>query len=177
MLLRWLLVGLAGLSLAGCEKFTAPRYALSADNVVALRDMVGARAAVGEFTEPPKFDADCRSNGPILAADGLGFAAYIRKALLDELRIAGLYAASSPVVLTGSLDRLIFNSSVASWDLTLTVRSSNGRSVTVQEHYRFPGSMHGDIACQRVADALLPAVQNLLQKLIASPDFRSMMYG
>jgi hypothetical protein len=169
----------AGLTLAGCETFRTPRYGLSADNIVALRNIgnvAGPRVAVGDFAEPPKFNPDCLA-GRIAAADGLGFAAYIRKALVDEFKIAGLYADGAAIVLTGMLDQLDFNSTVGSWDMTLTVRSSNGRWVRVQENYRFPGSIVAATACQRAADAFYPAVQNLLQKLITSPDFRGLFHG
>lgn len=156
---------------AGCETYSAPRYGVSADNVVVLRNLGPARVRVGAFAEPPEFKDGCRAAGPITAADGMGFAAYIRKALIDELKIAAVYDDSGDITLTGTLDQLAFSSTVAYWDILLTVASSNGRSVSVQENYKFPGAFAAETACKRVADAYFPAVQNTLQKLIASPAF------
>lgn len=174
MIVRSLLFVVLAMFVAGCETYSAPRYGMSADNIVALRALAPNRIAVGTFAEPQKFADGCRAAGPITAADGMGFAAYIRKALIDELKIAGVYDERGPVTLTGSLDHLAFSSTVAWWNLTLTVRSSNGRSVTVQEEYKFDGAFAAVTACKKVADAYFPAVQNALQKLIASPDFRGL---
>lgn len=160
---------------AGCETYSAPRYGMSADNIVALKGLAPAQIAVGPFAEAQQFSDGCRAAGPIMAADRLGFAAYIRKAFIDELKIAGVYADNGSVTLTGTLDKLAFSSTVAYWDIWLTVRSSNGRSISVQEHYAFDGAFAAVTACKRVADAYFPAVQNVLQKLIASPDFRSLV--
>jgi len=175
MIVRNLLFVALGLFVAGCETYSAPRYGMSADNIVILRTLAPNRISIGAFAEPPQFSDGCRAAGPITAADGVGFAAYIRKALIDELKIAGVYDERGPVTLTGSLDKLAFSSTVAWWDLTLTVRSSNGRSITVQEQYKFDGAFAAVTACKKVADAYFPAVQNALQKLIASPDFRALI--
>jgi len=175
MIARNLLFVILALFVAGCETYSAPRYGMSADNIVALKSLAPNRIAVGAFTEAQKFADGCRAAGPITASDGMGFAAYIRKAFVDELKIAGVYADSGTVTLTGTVDKLAFSSTVAYWDIGLTVRSSNGRSVSVEEHYAFDGAFAAVTACKRVADAYFPAVQNTLQKLIASPDFRGLV--
>ncbi len=113
----------------------------------------------------------------ILVGDGLSYAGYIRKALIDEMKIAGVYDNSGIVTLTGSVDKLAFSSINSFWDINLTVTSSTGRYVSVVEHYRFPGSWTGVSACKNVADSFFPAVQDLLQKLIASPGFLALIRG
>jgi len=173
--IRNLMFVVLALFTAGCETYSAPRYGMSADNIVALKSLAPSRISVGAFAEPQQFSDGCRAAGPITAADGMGFAAYIRKALIDELKVAGVYDANGTVTLTGAVDKLAFSSTVAYWDITLTVTSSNGRSITVQEQYRFPGAFAAVTACKRVADGYAPAVQNVLQKLIASPEFRSLV--
>lgn len=175
MTIRNLMFAVLALFVAGCETYSAPRYGISADNVVALKALAPSRVSVGAFTEPQQFSAGCRAAGPITASDSLGFAAYIRKALTDELKIAGIYDDSANISLTGSVDKLAFSSSVAYWDISLTVTSSNGKSISVQEHYEFPAAFAAVTACKRVSDAYFPAVQNTLQKLIASPDFRRLV--
>lgn len=175
MTLRNFALIVLALLVAGCETYTAPRYSISADNVVALRGVSPSRIKVGAFSDPNQFADGCRAAGPITIGDGLTFAGYIRKALIDEMKIAGVYDEAGNVTLTGSVYKLAFSSTVAYWDIGLTVTSSNGRSISVEENYRFPGSFAAETACKRVSDAVHPAVQNLLQKLIASPDFRALV--
>lgn len=176
MIIRGLLLLLAGLVLAGCETYSAPRYGMSADNIMALKAMGPGKVNVGEFAEPQKFGAGCRAAGPITAADNMGFGAYIGKALSDELKVSDRYDAAAPVTLTGTVDNLAFSSSVGSWDLAVTVKSSNGRSIAVEEHYSFPTAFAAVNACKRVADAYFPAVQNLIQKLVKSPEFPALIH-
>jgi hypothetical protein len=175
MTIRNLIVVALALLVVGCETYMAPRYGISADNVVALKSLAPGQIKVGAFTDPKQFGDGCRAAGPIKVGDGLTFAGYIRKALIDEMKIAGVYNENGNVTLTGSVDNLAFSSTVAFWDIGLTVTSSNGKSVSVQEHYQFPGAFAAVTACKRVSDGYYPAVQNLLQKLIASPDFRALV--
>lgn len=174
---RSLLLILTGFLLAGCETYTAPRYGMSADNIVALRSLSPVRIKVSPFAEPKQFDRGCRAAGPITAADDVGFAEYIRKALADELKVAGVYDEGASLVLAGSVDNLAFSSTTGSWDIALTVTSSNGKSVSVKEHYEFPSAFAAVNACKRVADAYFPAVQNVIRKLVTSPDFRGLVQG
>jgi hypothetical protein len=169
------MLALAGVLLAGCETYQAPRYGISVDNVMALKVLGPAQVNVGEFAEPKQFGAGCRAAGPITAADQLSFASYIRKALADELKLAGLYDDNSKTSLTGTVDNLAFSSSVGSWDIALTVTSSNGKAVSVKEHYEFPSAFAAVTACKRVSDAFSPAVQNVIQKVVSSPEFRAMI--
>lgn len=170
----WLLAA-AALLLGGCETYSAPRYGVSVDNVMTLKRLAPAQVSVGAFDEPKQFGAGCRAAGPITASDQLTFASYIAKALSDELKLAGLYDPNGRVVLTGSVDSLAFSSSVGTWDMVLTVRSSNGKAVTVQEHYKFAPAFAASNGCKRVSDAYFPTVQNILQSLINSPEFPALL--
>ncbi len=142
---------------------------------MALKSLPPGKVKVGVFTEPKQFGAGCRAAGPITAADNMGFAAYIAKALSDELKIAERYDDAAPVTLTGSLDSLAFSSSVGAWDIALTVTSSNGRSLSVSEHYDFPAAFTASSGCKRVADAYFPAVQDIIRKLVKSPEFAALI--
>jgi hypothetical protein len=175
MTFRGFLLVAACLLLAACETYSAPRYGASVDNVMALKKFAPAQVSVGAFDEPKQFGAGCRAAGPITASDQLTFASYISKALADELKLAGLYDANARVTLTGSVDSLAFSSSVGFWDIALTVRSSNGRSVSVKEHYEFAPAFTASNGCKRVSDAYFPAVQNVIQKVINSTDFPALM--
>lgn len=168
-------VVVVGLVASGCSTYAASRYSISADTVRALRAFKGQAVAVGPFTaaKPGQTEITCRGVGPIKTPDGETFEAFIRKALLDELTIAEVYAPSAPVTLTGTLDDIDFSSGLtdAAWRLGLTVRSSNGKTLTVTETYRFTSSWVGETACNQTAQALMPAVQNLVGKVVRDVGF------
>lgn len=164
------------LVLAACDSFTAPRYSISADNAVALKAIGPNQIAVGDFTAQKKFDAGCRLAGPIGVPDGLTFETYIKKALADELKIAGLYDDKNPaIILSGLVNDLKFSTTSGTWDIAMTVNSSNGRSLAVSEHYDFPTSYTASSACHDAANAYAPAVQSAIGRLVAAPDFRALV--
>ena len=176
----FVLLALLGFSLTACSTYMPQRYNISADNSVALKS-VGVRSInVGIFKGPTTFDNMCRAAGPISPPDGMSFEAYIQKALADELKMAGMLDDQSPnVTLTGVVEQLSFSSSRGltggSWDIGLRVNSSNGKSTFVSEHYEFNSGFNAETACKQTAEAYLPAVQNLIGKLVKSPDFRGLV--
>jgi hypothetical protein len=182
----------AAVALAGCSTYTGQRYAASADNVVALRAYHGV--AVGDFAaaEPGKSAITCRAVGPVRTPDGEAFSDYVRKALVDELRLAGAYEAGGPIVLTGNLEAVDFRShgvmvgtaptsaaipetAPPRWIFALTVTSSNGRKLAVSEEYAFPENSPASSACIQTAQAMMPAVQNLLRSLVRSANFADLV--
>jgi hypothetical protein len=172
-------VSLAAL-LSACSTYTTPRYAISADTNVALKALNATGVAVGSFSGPAAFDSSCRAAGPLAPPDGISHTAYFKKALEDELKVAGAYTASSPrIVLTGTVSRLEFSSSRGltggSWDLDVTLNSSNGRSMVASEHYQFESGFVADTACKQTAEAYMPTVQNLISKIVRSPEFKSLL--
>lgn len=176
-----LLVSTAALlGLAGCETPTTARYAISPDNALALRAMNVSGVAVGTIAEPAAYDVACRLDGHVRVADGLTHAQYIRSALQDELKIAGAYATGTPrVTLTGVVTQLNLASmhgmTHGEWDIGLHLTSSNGRSLDVAEHYRFKSGFGADAACKNTAEAFLPAVQDLVHQVVASPEFPALV--
>ena len=168
------------LALTACSTFVTPRYSISADSNVALRSLGVSGISVGAFAEPAEFDRTCRAVGPLAPPDGMTHAAYIRKALEDELKIAGLHTPASPrVTLAGAVKKLAFSSTRGltggSWDIDVTLTSSNGKSMSVAEHYEFESGYMGDTACKQTAEAFMPAVQNLIGKIVRSPAFRELV--
>lgn len=158
---------------SGCSTYSATRYSISTDNVVALRSLNGKTVNVGAFSAstPGQTEIMCRGVGPIKTPDGEPFAEFVRKAMLDELKIANIYSSSAPVTITGNLDAIDFSSSSGNWNLALTVRSSNGKSMSVSESYGYTSSFYGETACNQTAQAFMPAVQNLVGKVVRSPEF------
>lgn len=170
----------AVLLLEACSSFTTPRYSISADTNVALKASGAAAVGVGAFAEPASFSPTCRAAGTLAAPDGMTHSAYIRKALEDEFKVAGVHDGVAPRrVLSGTVNRLAFSSSRAvtggSWDIDLTVNSSNGKSLNVVEYYEFDSGFVADTACKQTAEAFFPAVQNLMLKLVRSPGFKPLL--
>ena len=105
------------------------------------------------------------------ATGGVDDKEFVRKALLDELKIANSYSPSAPVTITGNLDAIDFSSNSGNWNLALTVKASNGKSMSVSESYAYTSSFYGETACNQTAQAFMPAVQNLVGKVVRSPEF------
>ena len=178
--MKMLAVLLAVLFLSACSTFTPQRYSISADNNVALKAIGIGNIDVGAFSGPSSFDSACRGAGPIAPPDNMSFEAYIQKALVDELKVAGMYDDKAPkTTLTGAVEKLSFSSSRGltggEWDISLRINSSNGKSLSVSEHYEFESGFVADTACKQTAEAYLPAVQDLLGKAIRAPEFKGLI--
>lgn len=172
----WAVIVLA-FFISGCSTFAADRYSVSVNNVTALKSLNNSKFNVGQFTatEPGLTKITCRGGAYIKTPDGETFENYIRKALIDELTLAELYSESSPVTLTGNLDKIDFSSNSGIWNLAATIKSSNGKSFTISENYSYTTSFVGETACDQTAQALMPAVQDLISKIIKHQAFPSLV--
>lgn len=177
----WLTVVLC-LCLAACETPTSQRYAVSADNNIALRSLGVVGIAVGTFTGPANFNATCRLVGPLQVADGLTHTQYIQRAFDSELKLSGVAPVSgSPrIVLTGIVTRLDFSSvtgagSRDNWAIDLTLRSSNGKSLNVQARHEFNSGFLGTEACRQTADAFPRAVLDLIANALRHSQFSALV--
>jgi hypothetical protein len=179
-----IILALGMLAAASCSTYAASRYIISADTTSALRAYRGQMVSVGPFTAPAspgRSEINCRDVKPIKTPDGEPFEEFIRKALVAELTIAEVYAPTAPVMLTGRLESIAFSSGTfptaagAAWRIRLVVASSNGRTLTVSEDYKFTSSYIGDVACNQTAHALMPAVQNLVGKIVRDPGFAELL--
>jgi hypothetical protein len=174
------LIAVIALVLAGCETPTTQRYAISADNNQAIRALNTAGVGVGAFTSAVTFDSSCRAFGPMQVADGLTHVEYIRRAFADELKVAGAFAPTSPrITLSGTVNRLEFSTTRGltggSWTIDLTLISSNGKLVNVNEYYEFKSGFGANEACRNTAEAFSRAVQDLVGKAVGSPAFPSLI--
>ena len=180
-MIRKLLVLTAIFALQACSSYSADRYSISVDNVEALREVSesspGLRIGVGPFTaaEPGLKSINCRLAGPVQAPDAMTFADYVRKAMVDELRLAKVYGRSGDLMITGHHVDITFDSVEGLWTLVLTVSGDDGTEFTVSEVYDFDTSFVAVDACDGGADALMPAVQNLIRSIFSHPKFREMV--
>ena len=177
MKLGILLASVSLLVMSGCSTYSANRYAISVDNVTELRTLSGTEIGVGNFSAatPGRTEIMCRGVGPITTPDGESFENFIRKALVDELRMAEVYSKNGGVILSGNLDAIDFSSNTGNWDISLTVSSSNGESLSVSESYEYKTSFYGETACNQTAQALMPAVQNIIGKIVSNSKFQNLV--
>jgi hypothetical protein len=96
--------------------------------------------------------------------DGATFATYLHDALVSELQTAGVYSEAAPVMLTGVVEQIRFAPArpQGEWHIVVTVYSSNGISIQIDERRDSP---------EGAPDAFMPAVQDLIAKLVQDPRF------
>ena len=172
----WICIVLA-LFISGCSTYAADRYSICVDNVTTLKTLKGKQISVGPFTstKPGLTEIMCRGVGPVKTPDGETYENYIRKAFIDELKLAELYSDSAPVILTGNLDSVDFSSNSGNWTIAITIKSSNGKFITVSENYAYTTSFYGETACNQTAQALMPAVQDVISKIVTHQSFPSLL--
>jgi len=169
-------VCLSAILLGGCSTYAANRYTPSTDNVVTLRDMEIKPIDVGQI----EYDAEkpnelmCRAVGPIQTPDKESFGEFVRGALVDELRMAEKYDENSDVRLSGELREFTFSSNQGYWSIRLYLESNNSQSMEVAERYEYTTSFYGETACNQTAQAMMPAVQDLVNRIVTSPEFREL---
>ena len=158
----------------GCSTMTTARYSVSIDNNQALKEYTGAAVRVTSIGAPASYNSNCRLMGPIQASDGMSIPQFVEKAFNDELKFAGIYSDKG-VALTGTLTKIQFSSMAGLtngwWDLGLTLTSSNGNAMSTENRYDFKSGFDDITACNQTAQALGPAVQDLLKKVVTDPSF------
>ena len=155
-----------------------PRYSVSVDNIQTLKKYDGAEAEVVQLNQSSLFDPNCRLMGPIEPADGLTVPAFILKAFNDELKMADIYSTSG-VKLSGDVTKIGFSSldglTNGRWDIELELNSSNGKQMIVNNRYSFKSGFDAITACNATADALTPAVQDLINRVVTHPEFGELL--
>jgi hypothetical protein len=163
--------------LSACSTMQPPRYAVSVDNIQQLKSYNGSVADV-KLTLDTEYQPNCRLMGPIEPADGLSIPQFVSKAFNDEFKMAGKHA-NSGVKITGEITKIKFSSveglTNGFWDIGLKLNSSNGNSLTISNKYTFKSGFDAITACNATADALSPAVQDLIKAAVSHPEFQSLM--
>lgn len=166
------------LLMAGCSTMTPARYSVSMDNNQALKTYQGSTMQLASLEAADKYDANCRLMGPIQATDNMTIPQFVQKAFNDEFKFADVYGESG-AKLTGTLDRIAFSSTAGLtggwWDLAITLKSSNGKSLNAQNRYEFKSGFDAITACNQTAQALAPAVQDLIKKTVTDPQFQELL--
>jgi len=172
------------LFVSGCSTYNAPRYGVSTSNVLMLKkvnEKANAQVKVNEFTAVGdlKQEIMCRAAGPVRANPGTSYQKYIRDALQDELLLADMYSNDSQTVIDGRLEYIDFSSAMteAHWNIGLRLSSNKFNTFVIDHKYHFSGTYVAETACNSMANALLPAVQDLIKQITDHPEFRKVLGG
>lgn len=166
------------LMLAGCSTMTPPRYSVSVDNVQELKKLKNAKLIVTDLALRDKFDSGCRMMGPIEPADKLTIPQFMAKAFNDELKMAEVYSDTGTKI-SGDITKITFSSidglTNGNWDITWSLKSSNGEKLEIQNKYQFRSGFDAITACNATADALAPAIQDLIKKTVTNAGFKKLI--
>ena len=176
--MKKLVLAITVLALSACSTMQPPRYAVSVDNTQVLKKLSGINGEFVSLNQPVKFSSGCRLTRPIEPADGLTIPQFITKAFNDELKMAEKYSKDA-VKITGDITKIELSSisgvTNGYWNLGLSLNSTNGTNLTVNNKYSFKSGFVGITACNAVTDALPSAVQDLIKATVNHPEFANLM--
>lgn len=164
---------------AGCETTSSRPYTASTKNIIAFQKAIpsGKTVSVNEFTaaEGVNTNPTCRALGAIDVAPGQTPVDFIEDALREEIFEAGKFDEAG-VPLSGTITELVPDSlGTGTWTIGMNLASPNlPEGLDVSTVYEFKSSYSAISACQNVVDAFTPAVQDLIAKTIAHPDFEKL---
>ena len=179
-IITFLILAISGIVLAGCDTTSTIPYSASTENVLQFQSALSpldVKVKLGSFTENEDIgELTCRLMGPIDVSRGKSRAEYIKEAMQTELFLAQTYSVDSDIVIGGKLDSLDFSSiSPASWEFGFTVFSNKSAGYSVSTKYPFNTSYSAYSACNNVADAFGPAVQDLINTIVTHPNFATLV--
>tara|TARA_R100000365_G_C2748460_1_gene80006 strand:+ start:983 stop:1435 length:453 start_codon:yes stop_codon:yes gene_type:complete len=136
------------------------------------------KVQLSTFETAADLDANltCRALGALEVAPGKTPVSFIEGAMRDELFAAGAYDQADGKVIQGEVTQLSFNSfGTGSWKVALKLSSESlPEGYEVSTDYSFKTSYSALKACQNVIDAFTPAVQELIGKAVADPQFETL---
>lgn len=179
---RTLAVLCAVLCIEACSVSSLTRYPVSPENNLVLKRYAGAKVRMGDIKADFDYDVRCRYAGGIEGPEGSTIPQFIARSFNDEFKLAGLYSETG-AQLVGEVTHLDFSSTAKAgtkgyWDIAMKVRSKvgGGESIPVQTRYEFnTGILNTDIACSNAAQALMPAVQDLILRTVSDPEFAKLI--
>jgi hypothetical protein len=180
-LLKTAIIITAVLLLAGCSTTNSIPYKASITNVINIQNTLkqsNTKVALGVFSLANGVDEElmCRLLGPVKMTPGKTLATFIKEAFQEELFLAQAYDSKAPVIIEGRIERMSFSSvSPANWEIAMRVSSNKSIGYTVAVKYNYQTSFDAWSACKNVADAFSPAVQELLRRVVTSPQFDSLV--
>jgi hypothetical protein len=176
--MKKVVLALSIVALSACSTMQPPRYSVSVDNIQTLKKLTEINGEFTSLNQVAEFSSNCRLMGPIEPADGLSIPQFITKAFNDELKMADKYSKDT-VKITGDVTKVEFSSITGLtngyWDIGLSLNSTNGNNLSVNNKYSFKSGFDAITACNATADALSPAVQDLIKATVNHPEFEELM--
>lgn len=174
---RLLVIVLVVFALSACmrnvDSYNSDPYIVSA-----LSTYSGQKISVAEFESSLGEGGvnQCRGYSIITTPGEGGLVRYIQDAFISELELANAYSPDSPIVLKGKVTQISLSTLTGGeWIIKMTLMSNNGRSISAREQLHFKTNIVGQSACQVAGDTYFYAVQNLLRKLVSSPNFPNLL--
>jgi len=174
-----ILAAIFGIVLQGCSTPRTAMYSPSIDNQMTLKKMkvsIKNGVEIGTFADANGTrSVQCR----MISIDSPGnktFSKYIRDAYQAELYLADIYPADDGVTITGTLNDIsVSTAGSGHWDISLTLQSSNGQTMNIENSYPFPSAFRADQACTNAAYTFGEAVQDTVNKTLKSGKFRMLI--
>lgn len=175
------------LAITGLMVFTGcankvPNYANSPQNIRAIKNIVNEeKVAINIIPFTAKNEGEskvmCRLATPVGTPDGMTFAKYIEDALTVELEIGNMYDPKSNIKVTGYLEDVYGSTTLgnAYWEFKIKISSSNGKSFDLVTKYDYESNFTAYSACSEMQRSYLPAVQDLIYKIITHPNFKELL--
>ena len=91
--------------------------------------------------------------------------------------MAGVYDKNSDLKISGNLDK-IYGSTMfgnAYWEISVTITSTNGKSLTVNTKRDYPSSYLASTACNNMGTSFSPTIKQLIADIINHKDFSSLL--
>lgn len=160
---------------------TTPRYSPSATNVQQIQQITknaSVKIQDGDFSAiKEKKSIMCRAAGPVAVPENKTFTQYIKDAIFDEFKIAGIYDKNALTKLSAKLDFIDFSSGMTdgNWTIRMTFSSKTVSPFTVESVHEFSGSFIASMACQQVAQELPIATQKFILKVVSHPSFKKVI--
>ncbi len=166
--------------ITGCETTSSRPYSASTKNIIAFKKAIptGKTVNVGDFKAAEGVDTEpsCRALGALEVSPGKTPMEFIEDAFREEIFEADAYDESG-TLLSGTITKLKPDSiGKGTWTIGLNMASpKNPAGIDVSTLYEFKSSYSAISACQNVIDAFTPAVQETISKVIAHPEFQSLL--
>ncbi len=167
---RMLALMVTALLLSACS-VPFPVYSISGENVGLIRNLP-VNVQVGEFQGTQK-EVTCRLQ-PIGPEGNATFAAYIQKALRDEVLIAGNTPRPQTVQLTGTVKYIDVSCGIitGTWTIDVDISVNGGPPVPIRTVKTFDGNYVGGVVATRAYQAFVPSIQQLVHDILSNPAVR-----
>lgn len=175
-----LITGTAAFLLSACAG-QMPQHNASVENIKQLRTTDLAPVAVGEFRlaagKPESIDKSVSSRASSMTPPQGSISAYLRDALIIELKAAGKYDENAATRITGELTESELNTNIGTADgeLGALFVVSEGERVKFSAQYSakssWESSFLGAIAIPKAYQEYFALYQKLFAKLFADPAF------